>query len=291
MFNCIINKSSYFNKSTPMFESKILYPVPTNSLSNIKPNEKTKKIKSIEYLKENANTKHSSEITTSSNQNTKINNTMKIYSRDKSNKNLLNSKENIIKHLFRNNPKNYQNLKFFCPNTFRNTKINQKKSIVFNSIDKPLLILKFQYLDYEKNISVFLNDDGLKIAVKINSIFNLNLKECELEKCGLIITKYINKFIDLKRKNKEINSFGAVIDLKEIINKCRKKKITAEFNGRYYCYFITNSIEEINEITEDIFKKLNKQNKYNQNNLKKEIKSSILNIINKSQSEISRYES
>ena len=92
MFNCIINKSSYFYKSTPMFESKILYPVPTNSLSNIKPNEKTKKIKSIEYLKENANTKHSSEITTSSNQNTKINNTMKIYYRDKSNKNLLNSK-------------------------------------------------------------------------------------------------------------------------------------------------------------------------------------------------------
>ena len=43
-----------------------------------------------------------------------------------------------------------------------------------------------------------------------------------VEKLGLIITQYINSFIDIKSKNNEIDNFGVVINLKEIINKLRK---------------------------------------------------------------------
>ena len=150
----------------------------------------------------------------------------------------------------------------------------------FNQIDSPLLILKFQYLNNEQKINVFLNDDGLKIAAKINSIFNLNLNEYELEKCGLIITEYINYFIDIKSKNKELNNFGVIINLKEIINKFRKNIIKVAFKGRYYNYLINYSTDEINEVVEDIFKKINKNNIYKHNELKQEIKLSILTIMN-----------
>ena len=282
MFNCIINnKSTYLYKSTPNFENQILYPVPTNSLNNIKSKDKSKKKKRIDYIKENTNTKHSSEITTSSNQNTKVNNTMKIYHNIKKNKNILYSTDNLINNIFENKINiNQKNIKSIYPNKIRNSKLNQKQFFTFNQIDSPLLILKFQYLNNEQKINVFLNDDGLKIAVKINSIFNLNLNEFELEKCGLIITEYINYFIDIKSKANEINNFGAIINLKEIVNKCRKKKIKIEFKGRYYNYYINNSTDEINEVVEDIFKKINKNNIYKHNELKQEIKLSILTIMN-----------
>ena len=282
MFNCIINnKSTYLYKSTPNFENQILYPVPTNSLNNIKSKDKSKKKKRIDYIKENTNTKHSSEITTSSNQNTKVNNTMKIYHNIKKNKNILYSTDNLINNIFENKINiNQKNIKSIYPNKIRNSKLNQKQFFTFNQIDSPLLILKFQYLNNEQKINVFLNDDGLKIAVKINSIFNLNLNAFELEKCGLIITEYINYFIDIKSKNNEVNNFGVIINLKEIVNKCRKKKIKIEFKGRYYNYYISNSIDEINEVVEDIFKKINKNNKYKHNDLKQEIKLSILTIMN-----------
>ena len=282
MFNCIINnKSTYLYKSTPNFENQILYPVPTNSLNNIKSKDKSKKKKRIDYIKENTNTKHSSEITTSSNQNTKVNNTMKIYHNNKNNKNFLYSKDNIIKNIFDqkiNNSQKYK--KSIYPNKNRNEKINQKQLYTFNQIDSPLLILKFQYLNNEQKINVFLNDDGLKIAVKINSIFNLNLNEFELEKCGLIITEYINYFIDIKSKNNELNNFGVIINLKEIINKFRKNIIKVAFKGRYYNYLINYSTDEINEVVEDIFKKIKKNNIYKHNELKQEIKLSILTIMN-----------
>lgn len=221
MFNCIINnKSTYLYKSTPNFENQILYPVPTNSLNNIKSKDKSKKKKRIDYIKENTNTKHSSEITTSSNQNTKVNNTMKIYHNIKKNKNILYSTDNLINNIFENKINiNQKNIKSIYPNKIRNSKLNQKQFFTFNQIDSPLLILKFQYLNNEQKINVFLNDDGLKIAVKINSIFNLNLNEFELEKCGLIITEYINYFIDIKSKNNKINNFGTIINLKKIMNK------------------------------------------------------------------------
>lgn len=280
MINCIINKTSYICKSSPIKENKILFPVPTNSLCNIKQNDKTNKNKKTEYLKENTNTKHSSEITTSSNQNTKINNTMKIYPHHKSNKNFFHSKDNIIKNIFDNNLSNDKNnIKFFHPSTIRNVKMNQKKSLVFQTINKPLLMLKFKYLNNEENINVFYDDDGLIIAEKVNSIFNLYLNLFELEKLGLMISQYINTFIDLKAKNNDLNKFGVVINLMEIINKCRKKKITAKFNGKCYNYFISNSIDDINEIVEDIFKKINKYNQYKDKDLKDEIKLSILNMM------------
>ena len=282
MFNCIINnKSTYLYKSTPNFENQILYPVPTNSLNNIKSKDKSKKKKRIDYIKENTNTKHSSEITTSSNQNTKVNNTMKIYHNIKKNKNILYSTDNLINNIFENKINiNQKNIKSIYPNKIRNSKLNQKQFFTFNQIDSPLLILKFQYLNNEQKINVFLNDDGLKIAVKINSIFNLNLNEFELEKCGLIITEYINYFIDIKSKNHELNNFGVIINLKEIINKFRKNIIKVAFKGRYYNYLINNSTDEINEVVEDIFKKINKNNKYKHNDLKQEIKLSILTIMN-----------
>ena len=94
-----------------------------------------------------------------------------------------------------------------------------------------------------------------------------------------MISQYINTFIDLKTKNNDLNKFGVVINLMEIINKCRKKKITAKFNGKCYNYFISNSIDDINEIVEDIFKKINKYNQYKDKDLKDEIKLSILNMM------------
>ena len=289
MINYIINKTSYICKSSPIQDNKILYPVPTNSLCNIKQNNKKNKIKSFEYFKENTNTKHSSEITSSSNQNTKINNnSIKGFRRYKSNKNLFKSKDNfIIKNIFDNNLSNDKNnVKFFHPNTIRNIKVNQKKSIIFNPIiSKPLLLLKFKYDNIEEEISIFYDDNGLNIAEKINSIFKLYLNNFEIENVGLIITQYINNFIDIKSKNNEIDNFGVVINLKEIINKLRKKKIIAKFNGKYYCYIINNINEEVNEIVEDIFKKINKYNQYNHKDLKQEIKLSIINMMKRSQSE------
>ena len=58
----------------------------------------------------------------------------------------------------------------------------------------------------------------MDIAVKINSIFNLNLNENELEKFRLIIIENINYFIDIKSKNNKINNFGTIINLKKIMN-------------------------------------------------------------------------
>ena len=288
MINYIINKTSYICKSSPIQENKILYPVPTNSLCNIKQNNKKNKIKRIEYFKENTNTKHSSEITSSSNQNTKINNkSMKGFRRYKSNKNLFKSRDNfIIKNIFENNlSHDKNNVKFFHPNTIRNIKVNQKKSIIFNPISKALLLLKLKYYNIEKEISIFYDDNGLNIAEKINSIFKLYLNNFEIEKLGLIITQYINSFIDIKSKNNEIDNFGVVINLKEIINKLRKKRIIAKFNGKYYCYFINNINEEVNEIVDDISKKINKYNQYNHKDLKQEIKLSIINMMKRCHSE------
>ena len=62
MINYIINKTSYICKSSPIQENKILYPVQTNSLYNIKQNNKKKKIKKIKYFKENNKKKKISEI-------------------------------------------------------------------------------------------------------------------------------------------------------------------------------------------------------------------------------------
>jgi len=288
MINYIINKTSYICKSSPIQDNKILYPVPTNSLCNIKQGNKNNKIKRIEYFKENNNTKHSSEITSSSNQNIKINNnSMKGFRRYKSNKNLFKSRDNfIIKNILESNLNNDKNnVKFFHPNTIRNIKVNQKKSIIFNPISKPLLLLKFKYYNIEEEIGIYYDDNGLNIAEKVNSIFKLYLNNFEIEKLGLLITQYINNFIDIKSKNNEIDNFGVVINLQEIINKLRKKKIIAKFNRKHYCYIINNLNEDINEIADDIFKKINKYNQYNHKDLKQEIKLSIIKMMKRSHSE------
>ena len=53
-----------------------------------------------------------------------------------------------------------------------------------------------------------------------------------------------------------------------------------KFNGKSYYYYISNCIEDINLIVDDIFKKVNKFNQYNQKDLKKEIAFSIIGMIN-----------
>ena len=114
MINCVINKT-YFYKYSPNQDNKIPYPVPRNSSSSIKQNDKKIKKKKIEYLKDNTNTKQSSEMTTSSYNNTKVNNKMKKNPHYRSNKNLLISKESIIKNILGHDLKsnNENNLRSF----------------------------------------------------------------------------------------------------------------------------------------------------------------------------------
>ena len=281
MINCVINKT-YFYKYSPNQDNKIPYPVPRNSSSSIKQNDKKIKSKKIEYIKDNANTKQSSEMTTSSYQNTKINNKMKKNPHYRSNKNLLISKESIIKNILGHDLKsnNENNLRSFSPKTIRNLKLSQKNSLILNRIDKPLLILKFKYLENEEEINIYYDDDGLNISEKINSIFHLNLKKDEVQKLGLLITNEINNIIEIRNQNSSINNYGCVIDLCNLIKNSRKKKITMKFNGKSYYYYISNCIEDINLIVDDIFKKVNKFNQYNQKDLKKEIAFSIIGMIN-----------
>ena len=281
MINCVINKT-YFYKYSPNQDNKIPYPVPRNSSSSIKQNDKKIKSKKIEYIKDNANTKQSSEMTTSSYQNTKINNKMKKNPHYRSNKNLLISKESIIKNILGHDLKsnNENNLRSFSPKTIRNLKLSQKNSLILNRIDKPLLILKFKYLENEEEINIYYDDDGLNISEKINSIFHLNLKKDEVQKLGLLITNEINNIIEIRNQNNSINNYGCVIDLSNLIKNSRKKKITMKFNGKSYYYYISNCIDDINLIVDDIFKKVNKFNQYNQKDLKKEIAFSIIGMIN-----------
>ena len=236
----------------------------------------------IEYIKDNANTKQSSEMTTSSYQNTKINNKMKKNPHYRSNKNLLISKESIIKNILGHDLKshNENNLRSFSPKTIRNLKLSQKNSLILNRIDKPLLISKFKYLENEEEINIYYDDDGLNISEKINSIFHLNLKKDEVQKLGLLITNEINNIIEIRNQNNSINNYGCVIDLSNLIKNSRKKKITMKFNGKSYYYYISNCIDDINLIVDDIFKKVNKFNQYNQKDLKKEIAFSIIGMIN-----------
>ena len=281
MINCVINKT-YFYKYSPNQDNKISYPVPRNSSNSIQQNEKKIKKEKNEYLKDNANIKQSNEITTSSYQNTKVNNKMKKRNPHyKSNKNLLISKESIIKNILGHDLKfnNENNLRSFSPKTIRNIKLSQKNSLILNRIDEPLLILKFKYFDHEDEINIYYDDDGLIISEKINSIFHLNLKKDELQKLGLLITSEINNIIEVRNKNNSINNFGCIIDLSNLIKNSRKKKITMKFNGKSYYYFINNCIEDINLIVDDIFKKVNKFNQYNQKDLKQEITLSIIGMI------------
>jgi len=280
MINCVINKT-YFYKYSPNQDNKIPYPVPRNSSSSIKQNDKKIKSKKIEYIKDNANTKQSSEMTTSSYQNTKINNKMKKNPHYRSNKNLLISKESIIKNILGHDLKsnNENNLRSFSPKTIRNLKLSQKNSLILNRIDKPLLILKFKYLENEEEINIYYDDDGLNISEKINSIFHLDLNKDEIQKLGLLITHEINNIIDIRNKNISINNYGCVIDLNNLIKNCRKKKITMKFNGKSYYYYINNCIEDINLIVDDICKKVNKFNQYNQKDLKQEIAISIIGMM------------
>ena len=114
-------------------------------------------------------------------------------------------------------------------------------------------------------------------------IFNLNLQNNELDKLGLLITQAINNIINMKIENNSINDFASIINLSELINESRKKKITVKFYGKNYYYFISSN--EINEIVEDIYNKVNKFNKYNHKELKKEIKSSIIEIMKNTQTD------
>ena len=280
MINCVINKT-YFYKYSPNQDNKIPYPVPRNSSSSIKQNDKKIKKKKIEYLKDNTNTKQSSEMTTSSYNNTKVNNKMKKNPHYRSNKNLLISKESIIKNILGHNSKSNieNNMRSFSPKSIRNLKLSQKSSLILNRIDEPILILKFNYLNCEEEINIYYDDDGLNISEKINSIFHFDLKKDEILKLGLLITHEINNIIDIRNKNISINNYGCVIDLNNLIKNCRKKKITMKFNGKSYYYYINNCIEDINLIVDDICKKVNKFNQYNQKDLKQEIAISIIGMM------------
>ena len=52
-----------------------------------------------------------------------------------------------------------------------------------------------------------------------------------------------------------------------------------KFNGKSYYYYINNCIEDINLIVDDICKKVNKFNQYNQKDLKQEIAISIIGMM------------
>ena len=225
MINCVINKT-YFYKYSPNQDNKIPYPVPRNSSSSIKQNDKKIKKKKIEYLKDNTNTKQSSEMTTSSYNNTKVNNKMKSNPHYRSNKNLLISKESMIKNILGHNSKSNieNNMRSFSPKSIRNLKLSQKSSLILNRIDEPILILKFNYLNCEEEINIYYDDDGLNISEKINSIFHLDLNKDEIQKLGLLITHEINNIIEIRNKNISINNYGCVIDLSNLIKNCRKKK-------------------------------------------------------------------
>ena len=108
----------------------------------------------------------------------------------------------------------------------------------------------------------------------------MNLKKDEVQKLGLLITNEINNIIEIRNQNNSINNYGCVIDLSNLIKNSRKKKIKMKFNGKSYYYYISNCIEDINLIVDDIFKKVNKFNQYNQKDLKKEIAFSIIGMIN-----------
>ena len=277
MINCVINRT-YFYKFSPKKETKISFSVPKNSSKTIKHNDKN--IKRKKNLKENYNNKQSYEITNLSIQNTKLNNTM-----NRSNRNLLISKKNIVKNILGyNSINNESNSKQFSPKIIKNMKLYQKKSLILKKNEKKsLLLLKFRYLEREDDINIFYEDNGLSISKKLNMIFNLNLQNDELDKLGLLITQAINNIINMKIENNSINDFASIINLSELINESRKKKITVKFYGKNYYYFISNN--EINEIVEDIYNKVNKFNKYNHKELKKEIKSSIIEIMKNTQTD------
>ena len=178
--------------------------------------------------------------------------------------NFTNSVNNTVASITNNN----SNIKSYKKNNNDKIKYNQKSDIKLN--------IKILYKHILYNIELNQFNNGLWLAKQINENFNICLTEKQIHYLALELTNQINNIINSIISNSpNIKNFGSIIDINKIIreNKINNKryKIVVRYNHENYYFFVNNSNEDINDMTNIIVNDIIKTDKYDSSALRGEI--------------------
>ena len=159
-----------------------------------------------------------------------------------------------------------------------NNSNNKKNNILKNKQRKEIKInIKVLYKDKFYNIEMNQFNNGLWLSKKINEHFKICLKEKEIHILAQELTAQINNIINFVINSKNINDFGAIVDINKIIEENKNKgiekryKINLRYNNENYYFFVNNCNEEINDMTNIIINNILKTEKYDSSALRDEI--------------------
>lgn len=180
--------------------------------------------------------------------------------------NFTNSVNNTVGSITNNNNNNSNNFSYK-----KNVKIikKQKKDVKI----KITVLYKDRYYNIELNQF----NNGLWLAKKINSYFNICLSESLIHNLAIELTRQINNIINCIINRSNIMDYGAVIDINKLIeeneknNNFKRYKVIVRYNHEDYYFFVNNNNEDINAMTYIIINNIIKNEKYDSSSLRDEI--------------------
>ena len=158
--------------------------------------------------------------------------------------------------------------------------VTEDKIITSNNKNE-IINMIISYNNQKYNISLEKNSNGLFLAEKINNLLKLKLNEIKLDRLAIALTRQINNIINCIINGKKNMEFAAVVDINKIINQNKtsdnKFKIQVQYLKENFYYFIKNEENDIEYAVDNLIKNINKNGKYEENILKKELVNIIKN--------------